>query len=306
MEDFLQKPEATDAPSASSTAPWTKRINYKSGKTPEGFAATAEPEQVKAGFTYYDKDQGAKFQVTGFTASIVAILSGVSGTVPNGTRYDNYWSSLVQDTRSQKLSVYLGSGDNKVVIASGIYNDFKAGLPDGVGYTKTAVCYIHETKECVLIELSAAVENVIKEAIANETGQNPARINLFNLFELSTKFWAIRFKGAFSKRTREGVAWSGKGDMFFYPQLQAGVVSTEQFPILLQISTEVDKYVESGQRYLSQGQQAQTTNHEQPSQSASNFAPPVKAPALSSANNFPTEAPPAWTEVAGDGDDLPF
>lgn len=296
MEDFLQKPEAADAPTSSGNAPWTKRINYKSGKTPEGFAANAEPEQVKAGFTYYDKDQKATFQVTSFTASIVAILSGVSGTVPNGARYDNYWSSLVQDTRSQKLSVYLGSGDNRVVIASGIYNQFKASLPDGVGYTKTAVCYIHETQECVLIELSAAVENAIKESIASHTGQNPARINLFNLFELSSRFWAVRFSGSFTKRNREGGAWNGKGDMFFYPQFQAGVVLAEKFPILTQISNDVDTYVESGQRYLNQA-----------GGGAAQSQPAASAPSTSGTSDFdwPTDTTNHY-QGAQVGDSLPF
>jgi len=317
MSDFLQKPEADDAPKSSSEAPWVKRVEYRSGKTPEGFAAAALPEQVKAGFTYYDKDQKANFQLTGFTASIVAILSGVSGTVPSGNnRYDNYWSSLVEDTRTQGINVYLGSGDNRVTIASGIYNTFKADLPDGVGYMKFAVCYLHETNECVLMELTASFENSIKEAIAAQTGQNPAKINVFNLFELSSKFWAIRFAGSFTKRTRDGIAWNGKGDMFFYPSLVAGVVLTEKFPMLAEISAQVTAYVDAGQKFVSgaqnQANQPSATNVQatpsRPPQTG--FADPVAAPQIGSSNGqlgiptptrnyepFPAAPPPE--EIAG-------
>lgn len=295
MEDFLQKPEASDAPTSKASAPWAKKIMYKSGKTPEGFAETAQPVQVKAGFSYYDKEQRAEVRVQGFTASIVAMLSGVSGTVPNGQRYDNYWSSLVQDTRMQKLSVFLGGGDNRVTIASGIYNDFKAGLPDGVGYAKFAVCYLHEMGECALIELSAALENSLKEAIANQTGQNPARINLFNLFDLSTKFWAVRFSGKFTKRTREGGAWSGKGDMFFYPTLEAGVVLTEKFPVLSEISEQVTAYVDAGQKYFSAGNKP-GQQEQQPEYTA-----PPPAQAAPSDPFFPTEEP-----ATAETEDLPF
>lgn len=307
MEDFLQKPEAKDAPTSKSEAPWQKRIQYRSGKTPEGFATAAEPEQVKAGFTFYDREQKANFAITGFTASIVGILSGVSGTVPNGTRYDNYWSSLVQDTRDQKLAVFLGSGDNRVTVASGIYNDFKAGLPDGVSYMKYAVVYLHETNECALIELTAAVENSIKEAIAAQTGQNAARINIFNLFELTTKFWAVRFKGEYSKRNREGAPWPGKGDMFFYPSLVAGVVASDAFPILPELAEKIDQYIKQGQKYFNGTQPAPpVTQSEQAARvdyiehpSALPFAAPVKAPAME--GGWPTQAPPET-----DDESLPF
>ena len=301
MEDFLQAPEAGDAPIAKSDAPWVKRIQYKSGKTPEGFADAALPEQVKAGFGYYDKEQQANFAIHGFTASIVAVLSGVSGTVPNGTRYDNYWSSLVQDTRSQKLAVFLGSGDSRVTVASGIYNDFKAGLPDGVGYMKYAVVYIHETKECALMQLTASFEGAIKEAIATKTGQNPAKINLFNLFELSTKFWAVRFSGEFTKRNRDGVAWNKKGDMFFYPLLDAGVVLAEKFPVLAEISAQVDAYIRAGQEFFNKKDDrkapATQAQHATPQ---GGFSAPLAAPPMG--DPFPTysDAPPVVE------DDLPF
>lgn len=296
MEDFLQKPEAGDAPISTSSKPWVKQVEYKSGKTPEGFAATAQPENVKAGFTYYDKEQKANFQMTGFTASIVAVLSGVSGTVPAGNnKFYNYWSSFVADTRIQKLSVFLGSGENRVTIASGIYNQFKDQLPDGVGYMKSAVCYIHETNECVLIELTAAVENSIKEAIAEQTGQAPGRINVFNLFELSTKFWAIRFSGSYTKRSREGAGWNGKGDMFFYPTLKAGVVLAEKFPILPELAAQVSAYIDAGQKYFETAK-SDGASQAGPTQAAPQAAQQPTRAAQSFPDDFPTEEPPVGME----------
>lgn len=325
MEDFFQKPEQGDATSSKSTAPWTKKVQYRRGKTPEAFAEQADPEQVKAGFTFYDKDQKVNFQLTGFTASLVAILSGVSGTVPNGSRYDNYWSSLVADTRDQQLSVFLGSGDNRVIIAKGIYNQFKADLPDGVKYRKFAVVYIHETKECALFEMSAAFENSIKEAIAAETGQNPAKINVFNLFDLSSKFWAVRFSGSFTKRTKDGVGWNGKGDMFFYPHLKAGVVLAEKFPVLSEISEQVTAYIQAGQKWFDGGQKPHTSQADEAAGQAARveaFATPSELPKATPLPHPDTVLPPAngarfptqqvaMAEPWGDsaqphGDDLPF
>lgn len=326
MEDFLQKPEHGDAPTSKSSAPWTKKVQYRSGKTPEGFAAQANPEQVKAGFTFYDKDQKVNLQLTGFTASLVAILSGVSGTVPNGSRYDNYWSSLVSDTRDQQLSVFLGSGDNRVTIAKGIYNQFKADLPEGVGYMKFAVVYIHETKECALFEMTAAFENSIKEAIAAQTGQNPSKINVFNLFELSSKFWAVRFSGSFTKRTRDGVGWNGKGDMFFYPHLDAGVVLAEKFPVLSEISEQVTAYIQAGQKWFDGVQKPPTSQADEAAEQEARvqaFATPSELPKPTPLPHPDTVFPPAngaqfpkeqpvmaepWGDSAqADGDlDLPF
>ena len=162
---------------------------------------------------------------------------------------------------------------------------------------KFAVVYIHETKECALMELTASVENSIKEAIAAQTRQNPARINVFNLFELTTKFWAVRFSGKFTKRNRDGAAWTGKGDMFFYPELVAGVVLTEKFPVLADLSEQVTAYVEAGQKYYD-GQKAAPA--QPPAQgSANGFSQPVIAPPMN-ADAFPTEEPPVEIE------DMPF
>lgn len=248
MTDFFQDPTQADAPKQTSTIPWQFKVDYKSGKTPEGFAKKAIPEDVNAGFSYYDKEQKQKFQLGKFTATIVAMTSGISGTVPDGDRYRNYWSNLVFDSRDQIIEVSTHNGDGFEKVAHGIYNDIKATLPNGVGYCKVAICWIHETAQFVSIQLSSSLEQAIKEAISEKTKQRTSAINLFNLFELSNRFWAFRFSGEFSKRQKDGAIWSEKGDMFFYPTLSAGIVTTESFDFLPELRKQVESYVESFQQ----------------------------------------------------------
>jgi len=249
MNDFLETPTAQDAPKQQSNVPWTARVEYKSGKVPEGFAAAAIPDQAKAGFSYFDKEAKQRVSLGAFTATIVAMTSGVHGTVPDGDRYINYWSNLVFDTRDQLIEVSR-SGDPVVKIATGIYNKMKQDLPDGVGYCKVAICYIHETMQFSSFNLTSALEHSIKEAIGTATGKKAGQINLFNLFELSTRFWAFRFNGAFEKRTKDGYHWQDKGDMFFYPVLTAGIVTAEKFDFLPGLRLDVEAYVDVFQRKL--------------------------------------------------------
>jgi len=305
MNDFLEAPTAQDAPKQTSSVPWTARVEYKSGKTPQGFAAAALPEQVNAGFSYYDKEAKQRVFLGAFTATIIAMTSGVQGTVPDGDRYINYWSNLVFDTRDQLIEVSR-SGDPVVKVATGIYNQMKEDLPDGVGYCKVAICYIHETMQFASFNLTSALEHSIKEAIGTATGKKAGQINLFNLFELSTRFWAFRFGSTFQKRTKDGYIWQDKGDMFFYPVLTAGIVTAEKFDFLPSLRSDVDTYVEGYQHKLNRaipdGSQAPISALPRSLQ-ASPTAPP--------ANGFESLVEPmgAITDLGvgeGETDSLPF
>lgn len=305
MNDFFEKPTPEDAPKGGSSYPWTKFLEYKSGKTPKSFAAAATPNDVNAGFSYYDKDAAQTVHLDKMAASIVAVLSGVQGTVPDGTRYNNYYSNLVQDTRTQQIEVRLGYGEQSVIVASGIYNEFKSELPQGVGYSKYAIVYLHDTGECMALRLTAGLETALQEAIAAETGQKPNRVNLFDLFQISGRFWAFRFSGVFTKRTKDGLEWSVEGDMFFYPVLKAGIVTSERFPNLVELQDAVSKYVDAWQaeKATKTGEQRK----EQPAQAQAQPAAPANqptrqtsAPALD--HNFPTEDVTTYPEDS----DLPF
>jgi hypothetical protein len=309
MTSDFEQPTAQDIPTRSSTdVPWKKRIDYKSGKVPQGFAADAEPEKVNAGFSYYDKEASAKFQIGNFTASIVAMTFGVSGTVPDGKYYVNYFSNLVFDTRTQPIEVFhfMKSGDEwkKHVIASGFYSDFKDSLPDGVGYCKVLICWIHETNELVSINVSSQVETSLKEAIAESTASSISKINIFKIAEKDDRFWAIKFTGQFSKRTRDGKAWVGQGDMFFNPSFLAKVATAEKFPVLAEMKQSVKEYIEA-----SEAQVWASSDKKRPTPTPLPHPDTVFKPGFSDPIQvaFPNEAPPIDHEQGAFPDDnLPF
>lgn len=248
----IQFDTPTEAPTASSGAPYTRFLNYKSGKTPEAFALSALPEQVKAGFSYYDKEAKQAVKVENFTACVVAVLSGVTGTVKNGEYYDNYYSNFVFDTRTELIKVRQ-FGIEKVLF-SGLYRDFKDALPQGVGYSQFLIAYIPELKEVVSIELTAGLSAAIQRAIAETTNTAAKKVNLFHLCDISTKFWCFKFGSEFAKRDKEGKDYSGKGEMYFMPKIQVFVVSSEKNPQFVadldSMAVEVREYVSEGQRIM--------------------------------------------------------
>lgn len=253
--DFFEQPQQNDVPIRTKVeTPWTRRVEYKSGKVQEVFASGATPEQVKAGFSYYDKEEKKNVRIETFTASIVAITFGVSGTVLDGKGYINYMSNLVFDTRNQPLEVFYwaGVGDDrkKISIATGFYSDFRATLPNGVSYSKVLIAYIHETGELASFQMSAAMEGALKEGIATATGRKPGQISIYEIAKSDERFWTFRFSGVFFKRTKEGAAWDGKGDMYFYPELTCGVMSAENVPVLPRHKQAVVNYIEQSQKYI--------------------------------------------------------
>jgi hypothetical protein len=306
MTSDFESPTRDDIPTRSSSEiPWSKRIEYKSGKTPQVFAADATPDKVKAGFSHYDKKAGAKVLHKNFTASIVAMTFGVSGTVQDGNYYVNYFSNLVFDTRTQPIEVFhfMKSGDEwkKHVIASGFYNEFKGDLPDGVGYCKVLICWIHETQELVSINVSAQVEVALKEAIAEATATSLHKISIFEISKSEDRFWAIKFSGEFTKRTRDGKTWEGQGDMFFCPSFVAKVTTAEKFTVLAEMKQAVKEYIEATEDAV-----WRATKGAKPTPTP--LPPPDSVlPPASQRGNFPDDAPPVNHERGPEPtDDLPF
>jgi hypothetical protein len=307
MDTFqFEQPTQNDIPKSGASYPWVRFIEYKSGKTPAAFAADANPEQVKAGFSYYDKDTQQTVHLEKFTGTIIAMLSGVQGTVPDGTRYINYHSNLVSDTRYQTIDVRMGYGENSVLVASGIYQDFKKDLPQGVGYAKYAILYDHASGDCVAMRLTAGLEQSLREAIAAETKQAAARVNLFDLFQVQGRFWAFHFGGKFTKRTKEGELWTGHGDMFFYPELKAGITTSQKYPALAELEAAVPAYLEADQAAKAKRNQGAAI-----SATSTATAPPAQKLPQPTANTpqpqydpfAGMEAPPVGTL---EGEDLPF
>ena len=65
---------------------------------------------------------------------------------------------------------------------------------------------------------------------------------MFNLCDLSTEFWGIRFSGEFEKRDKEGNEWKS-GEMYFMPRLSAGVVTIGKKPELVNVLNEQADHV---------------------------------------------------------------
>lgn len=230
MQDFEQP---THAPvSSGNSRPWNFRLEYKSGKTPEGFASAALPEQVSAGFSYYDKEAGQTSRKESFTFFVVACLSGISGVTKDGDRYNNYYSTLVYDTRTQPMSVWMQGIERP--IETGFYSELKPKMPQGVRFTQVLICYDMDSKQLIALNLTVGLAMQIQRAIGLACNTPANKISLFSLCDMSTEFWGLRFEGKFEKRTKEGDAWNGKGEMFFMPELRAGVVSLAKNPQLIE------------------------------------------------------------------------
>lgn len=300
MQDFEQP---THAPvSSGNSRPWNFRLEYKSGKTPEGFASAALPEQVSAGFSYYDKEAGQTSRKESFTFFVVACLSGISGVTKDGDRYNNYYSTLVYDTRTQPMSVWMQGIERP--IETGFYSELKPKMPQGVRFTQVLICYDMESKQLIALNLTVGLGMQIQRAIGTACNTPANKISLFSLCDMSTEFWGIRFEGNFEKRTKEGDPWNGKGEMFFMPELKAGVVSLSKNPALIdelnQYADGVREYVTANVERILQAQNTAATSGPSTPPTATNRQPDnARQVAVPDNANFPTE------EV-GSPDDLPF
>ncbi len=308
MDFQFEKPTAEDAPKTISK-PWAVKLEYRSGKTPEAYADQATPEKAKAGFTFYRSETAEKGYLPPFKCALLGVYSGVSGAVPNGTRFDNYWSNFVKDTRTDTIRVQLGSGENSVTVAEGLYNSFKADLPTGVTYTKYAVVYIFETREVAALEISASFETALKESIGAEMNRKPEQVNLFNLFELSTRFWGFGFDGQFTERQKDGKPYEGKGDMFYYPVLTCGIVTAEKFHQLPELAAQAGAYIDAYQLRLKSGSPKAQPLHDPNATTARIVTTEQATTIIQTAGfvadqTFPTNDITSHNEVGGD--DLPF
>lgn len=247
MHNIEEGDQPVGAPVKGAVTPWTLKLEYKSGKTPEGYVADATPEKAKAGINYYDKEAKERIQIKQeLTCCIVAVLSGVSGTVKDSSdKYFNYSSNLIRDTRSDVLNVWM-AGVPKPVI-SGIYNEFKKDLPQGVGYTRFLICYVPELDQLVSFELTVGLGMAVEAAIAAACGKKVKEISLFNLCDL-TQFWVVKFANDFDKMTKDGAPWEGKGEMYFIPKTRAFVVTPtgknpELYEKLEGFAKEIEEYL---------------------------------------------------------------
>lgn len=298
----------TPPPAPKKSYPWNKRISYKSGKVAQAFAGKAVPEDVKAGFSYYDSDIKTNVSLESFRAVVVASLCGIAGVTKDGDRYLNYYSNLVNDTRSDLLEVRCQGIDR--ALHTGLYSDIKHDVPQGVGYTQVLICFIPEYDQFMSVNLTVGLQHHLKKAIATATNTPVKKINLFGLCDLTSQYWGFRFTGEFSKVDKDGAAWSGQGEMYFMPECDAFVVNETpetkwQFDILNQGHTDCTNYVQNEQDRIYGAKEA-TPRATAPAQEYTAPAQEYTAPApVSNATQvpFPTGDVTSYPE---DGDPLPF
>lgn len=247
MSNFNDGDQPVGAPTKGAATPWTYQLEYKSGKTASGYADVATPEKSKAGLSYYDKEASERIYVDReFTCCIVAVLSGISGTVKDARdNYTNYSSNLVQDTRSDILNVWM-RGIPKPIL-KGKYMDIKPNLPEGVGYTRYLICWVPELNQLVSLELTVGLGIAVEKAIAEICGKKPKDISLFNLCELA-QFWVLKISHEFDKMDKDGNDYAGNGDMYFIPKIRAYVITEtgnnpDGYAFLKEQSESVSEYL---------------------------------------------------------------
>ena len=293
------------------TRPYSGFLEYKSGKTPATFAASATPEQVGCGFSYYDKDSNTRHSLTSFRAIIIGQAFGVAGVTKLGDRFTNYYSNLVSDTRTDPMRVFI-RGINFPQY-SGLYKDIKPALPQGVGFQHYLCVYIPELDDMKLISLTMALSEHIRSSIADSAskalGKNvpPSRVNMFGLCDLSSAYYMLKFTGGYVKKNKENAIWNGAAEMYFLPELQVKTVNGEEQLKYLDaqadrfgnwlfndIARNVDAF--NSDRKNGTGQQAAPA-HVEPV--ATTATPAVSAtPATSNAKQVMMQA--GWTEPAID------
>jgi len=280
------------APVTGTNFPWDFQLDYKAGKTPQNYAGSATPEVAGAKFHYYDKDVKAKVDFAlPSTLIICDVLSGISGTIEEEGRYSNFYSNKVRDSRNEAMRLYMSGIDRSLI--TGLYGQIKSELPKGAKYQMYLLCLEPASKNVFLVSVGATLSDQIKRAIGARSSTNPDKVNLFGLFEISTKWWFLKLSGKFEKVTKEGKPYDGKGDLFFVPQMSAGVFHADNQPDAHELCEQVRQtctdYIRVTQERLWKPE---------PAQAQQDLAPAVAAPPMT----WP--AAPAVVEQAPD--DLPF
>lgn len=227
--EIFDNGEVETAPTTGTALPWDFQLDYKAGKTPQNYAGSATPEVAGAKFYYYDKDVKAKIDFKLPATLIVCdILSGISGTIEEEGRYSNFYSNKVRDTRNEALRVYVSGIDRPLI--TGLYSQIKEQLPKGAKYQMYLLCLEPTSNTVFLVTMGATLSDQLKRAIADRTNSKAEKVNLFGLCDISTKWWFIQMKGGYQKVTKEGTPYEGKGDLYFVPDMIAGVFHADNNP----------------------------------------------------------------------------
>lgn len=322
MEDFLTAPPEGALDTAE--LEHLQQVNYKSGKTPEKYVQNATESlnddvlAGRVGFYIYDREDRQQKTIINPAFVIVGTYAGIDG-FDGETRY---WSNRVKDTRYDEMrvfsSVYFSwNGDKKTYkpIAEGRYETLKGKLPQGAKFTIFLVAMLVPSGEVVEIKTTASVTRGLENAL-KDTGQK--RTFLLGLSD-NDHIWGFRQTG-FAPITKEGEPYAGKGEMFWSPVFQAGIVSPDKSADL---HTKACQAQEAEQRrhaaFIAADQKRRAEMpaqevHEQPAptvqtvsqndHATTSINTHVTASAAASAFQTTAQTPPLAEVPAGD--DLPF
>lgn len=289
--------------------PFRLFVEYKGGKTPGNFAATATAEQAGAGFSAFDKETESR-RLFNLPLRLIVVGQGfgVSGVTKMGDRYTGYYSNMVADTRTDIMRVFC-RGINQP-IATGVYKDIKPEMPQGVGFQHYLICYNPEEKELQALQVTVGLSNHIKRAIADAAAKSTGRktrwdrVNIFDLLSLDSAFYMFTFLPEFQKVNKEGEIWA-TGEAYFYPAVYVATIrKPEQVAFLHQqgqlfsrwLQSDIERNQEAAMSDVKPTQPTQASQPHQPEQYAS-------APPPSNAKQVevpPNPSPVQWNE------DLPF
>lgn len=223
----LYSPPPADALGNSASRDWLA-IDYRSLKTPEAYVSAATTEQLKSamsegklGFTYYDKEAQKAVSVPKFHFVLLEVFSKIDwSNMQSGNARESIYSNLVKDTRTEPLTVFRNG--SKAPFVKGIYSQIKDHLPQGA-FSMRFVAYCLQIDRIVEIRMSAAMTRGIQKCIAEATKKKWKDIRLFGLTD-NDHLWY--FEGQkFSRVTKEGDEYAGRGDMYFEPSFAGGVLN---------------------------------------------------------------------------------
>lgn len=241
QNDFFDAPPEGATPHGFERA---LQIQYGSGKVEENFLKYATDEYLqenveksKVGFSYYDKELKQRVSMAALSFVALEIYVGLSGFDGEDV---NYWSSRSRDTRKEPLTVWASNASAPIL--SGLYVGKKhkddvstvggKPVPPAAKFKPFIKAYCLELDRVIEIEVSAICQTGLKKAIASADGKpdNWSKIFLLGLAS-NDHLWGFRLSG-YAKVQKDGSPHTGKGNMFYEPIFQAGVVNPTLRPEL--------------------------------------------------------------------------
>lgn len=242
MQDFFDAPpEGAVVESAAKMQFLT--LAYKPMKTPENFAASVTAQLIaearskgRFGFSYYDREEKAVKPLENLSFVALGVVMAVSGVEKTASGdYVNWFGSRVMDTRTDSMAVW--NGGEKPAF-TGLYSEIKPHLPKGISATPYIVAYCLGLDRLIELPASSFVGREIQRGIAAADAKVSGKMRDYNrisIFALGSDDYLWGFShapNAFGRQTADGEPYAGKGDMYFAPQFNCGIVQAPKSPEL--------------------------------------------------------------------------